>query len=418
MASEWSLRGGRQRPLSVPARRPPLSVPARWTCGASPQPARRGSSSAPPSVAICADPWRSVVHQPIAKRTQSVTTARFARRCGDPRRPPFGVCLRSLQAAGPPGDGLRRTNPMCARHSSTTESNARAGRLRRSLFARRSEPIRGNPPSSVPARRTCAGSPGTRSSRFLVCLPIGRDLWGSVAICGSPFVVSFAVPWLLRNEPNASEHFGGHMDTRRLGTSCRRHVRSRARQSASAEPPWSVAAAVPPVLRFCLRRQSAQICVHLRIPPWPLPALLRNEPNASEHFGGHMDTRRLGTSCRRHVRSRARQSASAEPPWSVAAAVPPVLRFCLRRHSAQICVICGPRRGLWPGRLRNEPNASEGSPLQYDTSIRREDDPPSAGTSVPRPPSRSLRKSAKSVDPAVVCRGPTAKRTQCAYNTR
>jgi hypothetical protein len=341
MASEWSLRGGRQRPLSVPARRPPLSVPARWTCGASPQPARRGSSSAPPSVAICADPWRSVVHQPIAKRTQSVTTARFARRCGDPRRPPFGVCLRSLQAAGPPGDGLRRTNPMCARHSSTTESNARAGRLRRSLFARRSEPIRGNPPSSVPARRTCAGSPGTRSSRFLVCLPIGRDLWGSVAICGSPFVVSFAVPWLLRNEPNASEH-----------------------------------------------------------------------------FGGHMDTRRLGTSCRRHVRSRARQSASAEPPWSVAAAVPPVLRFCLRRHSAQICVICGPRRGLWPGRLRNEPNASEGSPLQYDTSIRREDDPPSAGTSVPRPPSRSLRKSAKSVDPAVVCRGPTAKRTQCAYNTR
>jgi hypothetical protein len=68
-------------------------------------------------------------------------------------------------------------------------------------------------------------------------------------------------------------------------------------------PCVSPAVAVLPVLRSCLRRQSAQICVHLRIPPWPLSALLRNEPNPSQRHAGRAPTTRLQRSARRHLRS-------------------------------------------------------------------------------------------------------------------
>jgi hypothetical protein len=91
------------------------------------------------------------------------------------------------------------------------------------VAARRSPPIRGNPPWSV------------STTTLSVVVPVSRrpDRWRSVAICGSPA--------RLRNEPNTSEHPVCQMDTtrprsRRRGPSLRAHARRSLRKSAHLGP--------------------------------------------------------------------------------------------------------------------------------------------------------------------------------------
>jgi hypothetical protein len=235
--------------------------PAVWR--APPLPLRPRSSSVCLSAAICGDQWRSVAHQPIAKRTQLAPRAApsRARPSGRPRDlycPPKG------DAPSPPAGSC------AALHHLPTQAVAVPLALALFPFVVRLCVICvicGPRPSPLPCR--------------------WFDPWRSVAICGPPpacrrpwpssqsFVRVFAVN--LRK----SAYICGS----RRGL-CRRFCETNPiRHNAMPDGPLRRASRGR-LAGISVRRRhpwdSAYICEHLRnlwMPSWSVAGLLRNEPN-------------------------------------------------------------------------------------------------------------------------------------------
>jgi hypothetical protein len=138
---------------------------------------------------------------------------------------------------------------------------------------------------------------------FVPCpLPTRADLWRSAAICGSPSAVSFAVAWTARRP--------------------------------SPRTPWSPFVVRPPIRRDPCRSVGITWFTSRRVPrrrrgcsPVPLVVPVCRWPD------------------------RWRSVAICGSRLAVGAVVPLVLR----RPSAQICEICGPRRSLCPSFCRTNP---------------------------------------------------------------